>query len=410
MKLYNIALRNLKRNRKRSILSISATAIATYAIVFMFSFINGLEDDMRKIAYNYNTGEILVRHKEFDDKSFSLARSIDRYEDVLQIIERRYPELEVSPRIKFPSTVFDSEDIDKSYTSFGVAVDFDTEVTFLQLEDKIIEGRMPTDSREVIMGHGLAKEIGLSVGDKFTPITMTKLGASTGITFTISALAQFEDGGFSNKTFIVSLEELPKMLRMEGAVSDILIKGVGDAHIDSALEILNRDLHEAGFTTIEAYSWKDVGIGYSYLQMAGFAYTIIGFFLFFLASSVIANTMLMVVFERKKEIGTITAMGMTSREVVRLFFLEALILGVVGAAAGVFVGTVFVLPLGYFGMDLSGFTGGVEMGSSFYIFPRLSIRSTLVVFTYSVFVASFVSFFPSRGASKVDPVVALRSE
>lgn len=410
MKLYSIALRNLKRNKKRSILSITATAIATYAIVFMFSFINGLEDDMRNIAYNYNTGEVLVRHKDFDEKSFSLARAVDNYTEVLKLINSSFPDMDVSPRIKFPSTVFDPKDADRSYTSFGVAVDFTTETEFLKLEEKILEGEMPKGSRDVIMGHGLAKELGLTVGDKFTPITMTRLGASTGITFNISALAQFEDGAFSNKTFIVSLEQLPKMLRMEGSISDILIKNVGDENIPSVIEELNRVFSSNGYSEIEAYSWKDVGVGYSYLQMADFAYTIIGIFLFFLASSVIANTMLMVVFERRKEIGTITAMGMTSREVVRLFFLEALMLGVLGAAAGVIAGTFMVIPLGMIGLDLSSFTGGIEMGASFYIFPRLSVKSTLVVFIYSVFVASFVSFFPSRGASKVDPVVALRSE
>lgn len=410
MKLSGIAIRNIKRNKKRSLLSIIATAIATYAIVFMFSFIGGLGNDMRDVAFNYNTGEILIRNIDFDEKSFSLNRAVDNYENVVNLVHKEFPTLEISPRIKFPSTVFSQTDPDKSYVSYGVAVDFETEESFLNLSDKIIEGQMPIGPRDVIMGHGLAKELNLKIGDKFTPITTTRRGASTGITFTITALGRFSDSGFSNKTFIVSLEQLPKMLKMEGSVSDILIKGIGDKFIDSKTLSINNLLRGNGFSRIEAYSWKDVGVSYSYLQMADFAYTIIGIFFFFLASTVIANTMLMVVFERRKEIGTITAMGMTSVEVVRLFFLEAFVLGVLGAGSGVILGIVSVIPLSYIGIDMSSMTQGIDMGASFNIFPVLSIKSTLLVFIYSVFVASFVSFFPSRGAAKVDPVVALRSE
>lgn len=410
MKLRNIAIRNIRRNDKRSILSITATAIATYCIVFMFSFIGGLGEDMKNIAFNYNSGEILIRNIDYDEKSFSLDRAVDSYESVVSLVRENFPEIEVSPRIKFPSTVFDKEDYDKSYVSYGVAVDFNTEQDYLELGDKIIEGNIPSDSREVIMGSGLAKELGLAVGDKFTPITSTRKGASTGITFKISALGRFSDSGFTNKTFIVSLEQLPRMLKMEGAVTDILIKGIGDKFIDDKVVEINTLLTSNGFNQIEAYSWKNVGIGYSYLQMADFAYTIIGIIFFLLASTVIANTMLMVVFERRKEIGTITAMGMTSVEVVRLFFIEAFMLGVLGAGSGVLLGIITVLPLSFIGLDLSSMTGGIDMGASFHIFPVLSVKSTFMVFTYSVFIASFVSFFPSRGAAKVDPVIALRSE
>lgn len=409
MKLTNIAIRNIKRNKKRSLLSMISTTLATMFIVFMFSFINGVIDDIKNIAINYNTGEILIRNVEYDDKSFSLDRAIDNYKEVITLISRTLPEAELSPRINFPSTVMDRKNYDKSYVCFGIGVDFETEYNFLKLEDKIIEGDMPVSSREVIMGHGLAKELGLSIGDKFTPITSTRKGSSSGITFKVTAFGKFDDPAFSNKSFIVSLEELPKMLRMDGAVSDILIKGIGDKKLDATIEKLNSVFGDSEFNYVEARTWKS-GAGYDWMQMARAAYNVIGLIFFLLASTVIANTMLMAVFERRKEIGTITAMGMTDAEVVRLFFLEAFYIGAVGAGAGVVIGTIAVLPLSYFGLDMSAMAGSVDMGASWNIFPRLSFNSTLFVYIYSVFIASFVSFFPSKSAAKVDPIVALRSE
>lgn len=409
MKLRKIAIRNLKRNSKRSLLSITATMIATFSIVFLFAFIGGLTKDMEDIAVHYVTGEIQIRNIDFDDKSFSLDRAVDNYKDVLLLLKKELPYAEFSPRIRFPSTVFDKEDYDKSYVSFGVGVDFDSEESYLGLTNKIIEGKMPSDPREVIMGHGLAKELNLKIGDKFTPITSTRKGASAGITFKVAALAKFSDSGFTNKTFIVSLEELPKMLRMEGAVSDILIKGFGKQDLSIVEDSIKNILKSNGFDKLDTISWKNSG-SYEYIQMAEGIYNIMAFFFFIMASSVIANTMLMVVFERRKEIGTITAMGMTSREVIRLFFIEAFYLGLLGATAGVVLGIIVILPFSFIGIDMSAMAGAVDFGASFNIFPQLSMKSTVMVFFYSVFVASIVSFFPSRGAAKVDPVVALRSE
>lgn len=407
MKLAKIAFRNIKRNKKRSILSIISTALATFFIVFMFAYIEGMTLDMRNVSFNYDSGEILIRNKDFDDKIFSLDRAVDDYEDVIGFMSREFPYLTIAPRLRFPSQVIKG---DRTYVSFGIAVDFEKERKFLDLDDKIIEGRIPENPREVLMGIGLAEELELEIGDKFTPITMTRKGASSGITFTVSGLAKFSTGAFTNKTFLSPLDDVPMILRMKGAVSGLLLKNVPNEEWDLESEKINRALRGYGFNDIEAVPWTEIGLGYAMLEMADISYTIMAIFFFALASTVIANTMLMVVFERRKEIGTITAMGMTSREVIRLFFLEALYLGILGSAAGVALGVLGVLPFSIFGMDLSSMGSTIDFGISWMIYPQLTLSSTLLVFLYSVFVASFISFFPSRSAAKVDPVVALRAE
>ncbi len=405
MKLRNIAFRNIKRNKKRSILSIISTAIATFAIVFMFSLVEGMEMDMKDMSYNYDTGQIQIRNKKVDEKVFSLDRAVDNYREVVALIENELPYFEISPRLKFPSQVIKN---DKIFTCFGVGVEFDREVEFLKLKDKILEGRIPESGREVLMGIGLAQELELKIGDKFTPITMTRKEASSGITFKVVGLAKFSNAGFTNKTFLAPLTDLPKMLKMDGAVSEVLFKNSLNDEWDSTKQHINRILDQNGYNQIEALTWTEVGLAYSMLQMADVSYNIMALFFFGLASTVIANTMLMVVFERKKEIGTITAMGMAEKEVIRLFFLEAFILGVLGAALGVVLGIGLVIPLSYVGMDMSSLTEDVDFGMSFLIYPQVTIKSTIYVFLFSVFIASFISYFPSKSAAKVDPVVALR--
>lgn len=406
MTLLIIAFRNISRNKKRSILSISSTCVATFGIVFLFSFVGGLNNDMKNISFSYESGEILVRNIEFTDKSFSLNRAVDNYKDVLSIIKKELPNGKLSPRIRFPSTIFTDG---KRIHCLGIAVDFNTELGFLQLGNSILEGTIPVLPTEVLIGTGFAKELGLGIGDKFTPITKTRKGASSGITFIISGIVKFSNPYFTNKAFLTSLEKVPFMLKMDGAVSEILIKDIGEKYINPTVLNLNSLFENSKLDSIQAYSWKDIGSTYAFLEAKNIMYSVIGFVFFALASTVIANTMLMIVFERKREIGTIISLGMSSSEVIRLFFLEGMFLGLLGAGLGVLLGLICVLPFSYIGMDLTYLAGSGDSTSSWFIYPVLSLKSTMGVFVYSVLISSMVSFIPSKSVASVDPVVALRA-
>jgi putative ABC transport system permease protein len=136
---------------------------------------------------------------------------------------------------------------------------------------------------------------------------------------------------------------------------------------------------------------------------------VIALVFFLLASTVIINTTMMVIFERMREIGTVAAMGMTPQEIVRLFFLEAFYIGAIAAFVGVVLGIAVTIPLSKTGIDLTQSMGGVDLEINPVIYPRLNIRSTVFVFFYSTAIASLASFIPSRRAAKIEPVEALRA-
>ncbi|MBN2511018.1 MAG: FtsX-like permease family protein, partial [Spirochaetales bacterium] len=142
--------------------------------------------------------------------------------------------------------------------------------------------------------------------------------------------------------------------------------------------------------------------------IADIMYTIMAFFFFALASTVIINTTMMVIFERMREIGTISAMGMKGREIVSLFFTEAFYLGLIGSAAGVLLGIGLTLLLGTTGIDYTSSMEGIEFEVSSIIYPRLDLRSTLGTFLYSLAISSLASILPTRRAAKIEPVEALR--
>jgi putative ABC transport system permease protein len=107
----------------------------------------------------------------------------------------------------------------------------------------------------------------------------------------------------------------------------------------------------------------------------------------------IANDMYNNVFERRKEIGTLVALGASSRTILKIILNKALVLGILGGLGGYVLGTIFALILG-------PFIAGISVFPVFYLF--------FVAVGISVCIAMIASYFPARYASKLDPCTSLR--
>ncbi|MFO7731480.1 MAG: FtsX-like permease family protein [Spirochaetia bacterium] len=409
MKLRKIAWRNIRRNTRRSILSMSAVAIAAMTFVFMFSLIEGMKQDVAYNLQTFVTGEVRIHHSEFEKYKHlnPLHLGVDSYTKLTARLDSMDGVRTISPRIKFPTAIYKEGN---TYRAQGQGVDFEREAEYQGLEEYVVKGRMPRNGRnEVLVATGLAKEMNLDIGDNFTLLTQTRGRGMNAITFEITGLSHYNFGGLNNSFFQAPLDRVQYFLRMDNSVSEILIK-LDDNH--SAEEFaagLDRSLTDWGRPQLEARMWKNISQTYSFVVMADTVYFIIALMFFLLGSTVIINTMMMTIFERRKEIGTINAMGMTGPEIVRLFFLEAFYIAAIGSFVGVLAGIGITYPLSIYGLNFSAAMEGVDMEVSQILRPVLNLKSTLFVFLYSTFIASVASFIPSRKSAKIEPIEALRA-
>ena len=132
-------------------------------------------------------------------------------------------------------------------------------------------------------------------------------------------------------------------------------------------------------------------------------------FFFALASTVVITTTMMVIYERIREIGTIGALGMTGRQIVLLFLLEALVISAIGSIAGILLGTGVGLVLQQTGLDFGALLSHFELEFSTVIYPRIRLRSLGVVLLYSVLISGLAALIPARRAAGIRPVEALRT-
>jgi putative ABC transport system permease protein len=99
---------------------------------------------------------------------------------------------------------------------------------------------------------------------------------------------------------------------------------------------------------------------------------------------------------------------MHGKELTRLFFLEGVFISAIGAAVGVLIGAGITVYLGKFGLNFTDALSGIDMEISSVLYPRFNIWTTLIVYVYSVVISAAATLIPSRKASRIEPVEALR--
>jgi macrolide transport system ATP-binding/permease protein len=120
----------------------------------------------------------------------------------------------------------------------------------------------------------------------------------------------------------------------------------------------------------------------------------------------VANTMMMAIYERTREIGVLKAVGARNREVRRMFTADAVLLGFIGGVVGLILGTLlgrFVDWIGHTYLANEGVTG---IGQLSVVPPWLAIGSLI----FATFIGVLGGFYPARRAARLDPVAALKHE
>lgn len=409
MKLSTIAARNVGRNMRRSVLSGLAIAISALVIVTLFSLIEGMKVDLRYNIATFVSGDIRIRSADYEESAGvnALIYAMDNADEILATV-RDHPRVAmVSPRVNFGVSIYRDG---SNHFAAGAGVDFDREVAFQDLDDSLIEGRpaeMGTD--EAVVAVGLSRDLGIGIGDKITMLSQTRQRSSNAFTLEIVGIARFPIAALNKSYFLAPLDRVQYFLRMPNAITEVLVKTAPDTDTLVVADEINAELSDAGLAGVEATSWRRISTSYTFIELADTIYGFFALFFFLLASTIIVNTTMMVVYERTREIGTLAAMGMTGREIVTLFFLEALFIAVVGAAVGTALGAGMNLVAGAVGYDLSSAMGDMEFELSGVIYPLVNLRSTIFVFVYAVLVSAAASLFPSRRAVKIQPVEALRA-
>jgi putative ABC transport system permease protein len=203
----------------------------------------------------------------------------------------------------------------------------------------------------------------------------------------------------------VSLGEAQSLfdLRNQATEVDIALESVGQER-DVAVAL------GAALPSSEVSTWQELNPEMKQsLDVDKQVMNIFGLVVLLIAGVGILNLMLMAVFERTREIGLLGAMGLKRREIMGLFLTEGILIGLLGAIAGFFLGGLVVSVVGRYGIDFSASASMGEMmallGDKLY--PQLSVDLLIQRSLTVAAIAMLASLYPAWQASKREPAEAL---
>lgn len=414
--ILRMALRNLDRHRIRSLLSFLAIALGVLVVLLTKSLVDGTISSITRNTIELTSGHVRITHSEYRAKErlMSLNYPIDGFngngvEDMVNIWRQEPLVRLVSPRIKFAAMASKGGEL---IGMMGLGVEPQTEMKLAKLSRYLHAGRfIKPGTAEVVMGERLLRKLGLSVGDRVTLVFNDAFGSIQGYSFDIVGELRSGLKLMDAHLAYVPLDTAQRMLNMQGMATEVLLLAKNEGQTSALHSRVEEILAERDTDTrYEAVPWYRYNEMISYIGAAKVTYNFVYAFILLLASFAVINTMIMVVNERTREIGMLSALGLRPGQILQLFLLEGLLLGLAGSAIGTLTGAAVTKLLSVTGIQYSGIEAiGEEFLMTPRIYPEFNPELLLYAFTAGLIVSAVAVYFPARRAARLEPTQALRS-
>lgn len=400
--MFKLAWKNIFRNKRRSILSASAIFFAVLFVSTMLSLYEAMIMDMKDNTINHQLGNINIKSKKYieNERILPLQFYIENYEEIISKVTSIEGVIGATPVTKIPSMTFLGEE---SYNVITYGIDFESTRYFDQ--GILNEGSFPTHDKEVLISSKLANEMNIKTGDAFTFLTKTAIGGSNALGVIVSGIYSSNDMDMNNLNFFISIDQLSKTLRMNNGTTEILIFTDTSVKPEEVQNIINDD-------TLAALSWRENNFIGQMLDLVKGIYGFIQVLFLLFASTIILNTTMMSIIERKREIATLIALGYDAHWVRRLFLFETALLTFIASVIGSIVGAISISILNKTGLDMIAMGGESVSGfaMSSYVYPYLPFENFIYLSLLAIIISTLTCFFPTRKVLKVEPAKALHDE
>jgi putative ABC transport system permease protein len=407
--LFKIAVRNLLRYKRRTLLTASLITIGVVFVLVFLSVSGSFKNMMIGQITDSMLGHLQVHRKGYvasiENLPLTLNMKAGAFERLKNILDKQSEIEAYSPRIKFGGMF--SNFVETTNIRLVAAYPDREFATVPLLPSRIVEGEKTLKRGEILVPTLLAKGMGVKVGDTVVVVATNKDGSVNGKQFNVVGVVEGISGPGGRDGYI-HIEDAVELLRMEEPeVSEVAIRLKDFNRLNRFAEKigaqLGTELNKQGKPLFEVHTWEKLSPFYNVARMIDMMTFFIKLMLIAIVLISIMNVMIMAVYERIREIGTIAAIGTLPGKILSLFVIEGFCLGVAGALIGDIAGIAIIHII-----NLSQITFNFGQQTGLLLAATITPADILTISATVIIVSVIASLQPAFKASRMEPIKALR--
>jgi putative ABC transport system permease protein len=397
-----LAARNLFRHRVRSAIAFSALIFGVVSLLLSGGFIDWIYWAMRESTISNLIGHSQAVRPGYYKKGAAdpFAYLLPEDSKELEIIQANRHVKTVTSRLVFGGLISHG---DNTISFLGQGVIPEKEAT-VSAAFAILKGNnlSSDDPKGVIVGQGLAENMQAEPGDKVVFLSTSESGGVNAVEGHVRGIFSTMTKAFDDASIRMPITLARELLGVHGSHSWVILLDKTE-NTNAALYELKATIPES---KIEFVPWIDLADFYrKTVELFSRQMHVVQIIIALIIILSISNTLTKNVLERTNEIGTLMAMGMRRKKVLKLFVSEGMLLGVIGGLIGLILGTVLAHVISRIGIPMPpppgaarGFTGEI----------RLSWTLAATSYLLAIGTSTLASMFPAWKASRINIIDAIR--
>jgi len=398
----SLVLRNLLRQPRRSAIAIAAVAFGIVSLMLANGFVEWIYFDMRESTIHSQLGHLQIVRPGYHDagRSDPFGYLLPASGAALDAVIAQPGVTTVAPRLTF-SGLASHDDTTVSFVGEGVSPAREVELS----RSLVVTDGVPLqegDARGALFGVGLARNLGVKVGDNVVLLVNKASGGANAVDVTVRGLFSTITKAYDDSALRLPIETARKLLAVKGAHTWVVLLDDTD-RTDAVSASVRGHIPPREF---EVVPWHRLADFYNKtVALFSKQMRVVEVIIAAIIVLSITNTMMMGVMERTGEIGTSMALGVRRRSILALFLCEGALLGIFGGVIGLVLGFALGALISAIGIPMPPPPG---MAHGFVGQIRITPEFAVEAFTLAVVTALIASLYPAWKASQLAIVDALR--
>ncbi|WP_324755272.1 lipoprotein-releasing ABC transporter permease subunit [Roseovarius sp. Pro17] len=395
-------------------ISLIGITLAVLALIATLAVRSGFRAEFVDTILGSNAHVTVYNAGEVDALSGRIDRMITDYEAMASRVREVPGVTRVAPLIK-GQVMANARDRNAGVEVFGITLD-DLKGIPRIADPSTGQGDIERFGEGIAIGSGVARELGVGIGDKVKIISPGGVKTAFGTTPRVNAYDVayiFSAGRYDiDRTRVyMPFGEAQSFFNREGKADELEVMVTDPEHLDN----LVMPLMEAAGDGALLWTWKDQSGGFlRALEVEDNVMFIILSILVLIAAMNITSGLIMLVKNKGRDIGILRTMGLTEGSVLRVFFICGAFTGIIGTAMGVILGCLFAIyidPLfAFVNWAMGGEIWDPSVRGIYYLPAKLQFGDVMSAVALSLTLSFIVTIFPARRAARMNPVEALRYE